>query len=141
MRTGVSSVSANAALTVPVLNDTRILTNVTVSPPQSDIDLVMLYPDFLRKRAIPDHHMVEPREIYHHGHLVESENERIGIDASHGDLSAFLNMKSEQRGDQEETWNKLTELSVFALPRFGFFETKLGTGAYSSGKKGCTIRQ
>ena len=95
LRTGVSAVSWNTSLTLPVLNDTHSISNVTVSSPQSDIDIGMLYPDFLRRRGIPDRHMAVPREV-HHGLLMESVNQRMGIDASNGDLSALLKMKKQE---------------------------------------------
>ena len=117
--TGVSAVSGDTTLTVPVRNDTRSLSNVTVSTSQSDVNVGMMYPDFLRKRTIPDRHMAVPREI-DHGMLLESEKERMGIDASHGDMSDMLKLKNEKHDEKAETWNKLAEFPLFPLSGFGF---------------------
>ena len=100
VHTVVSAVSGNTTLTAPVLNDTRSLSNVTVLTSQSDVNLGMMYPDFLRNRTITDRHMAVPREI-DHGLLMESEKERMGSDASHGDMRALLKLKNEKRDEKE----------------------------------------
>ena len=89
---------------------------------------------------MPGKHMVVSDEV-DHSLLMESERDRLGLDASNGDIGALLKLKSEKHDEKEETWNKLTELSLFALSGFGFFETKLGTGTYNREKKARILRQ
>ena len=50
-------------------------------------------------------------------------------------------LKSEKHDEKEGTRNRLTELSVFALAGFGFFETKLARGTYNREKKAFVLRQ
>ena len=104
---GLSIASNHTTLTDPILGNARSLSNVTVSASQIDVNLGLLYHDFLRKRIVPDRHMVVPHEA---GQclLMESDMGRLGIDASHGDISALLKLKSEKHDEKEETWNKLT---------------------------------
>ena len=84
--------------------------------------------------------MVVPHEV-DHGLLMESNKERLGIDASHGDISALLRMKRKKHCEKGETRNRLAELSRSPLSGFGFFETKLSTGTYNGEKKACIPRQ
>ena len=78
--------------------------------------------------------MVVPDEV-DHSLLMETDRDRLGVDASRGDIGALLKLKSEKHDEKEDTWNKLTELALFALSGFGFFETKLGTGTYNRERK------
>ena len=136
---GASTIPQSIKLTAPSLGNHSV-SNVTSSSVQSNADINLLYPDFLRKRVVPEKHMVVPLEV-DHSLLMEVDKERIGIDASNGDIGALLKLKTEKLDENEETWNKLTELSLFALSGFGFFETKLGAGTYNRGKKACILRQ
>ena len=127
-------------LSAPSLDNNRSLSNVTACPPQGDASLGMLYPDSLRKRAVPDRHMVVLDEV-DHGLLMESDKGRLTGLTSHGDIGALLKLKNDKHDEKDDTWNKVAELSLFALSGFGFFETKLGTGTYSREKKASIIRQ
>ena len=136
---GASTIPQSIKLSAPPLG-CRSVSNVTSPSATQNADLNMLYPDFLRKRAVPEKHLVVPLEV-DHSLLMEVDKERVGTDASNGDIGALLKLKSEKLGEKEETWDKLTELSLFALSGFGFFETKLGTGTYNREKKACILRQ
>ena len=140
MQNAVSTGSPVINLAAPTLDNNRNLPNVTACPPQSDAKLGLMYPDFLRKRAVPDRHMVVLGEV-DHGLLMESDKDRLAGLSPHGDIGALLKLKSDKHDEKEDTWDKLTELSLFALSGFGFFETKLGTGTYNREKKASVIRQ
>lgn len=140
MHTGESGLAWNTALTVHVRSDNRIVSSVTVSSPHGDTARGLLYPDFLRKRAIPDRHMAVPREV-DNGIITDSGKVREGINASRGDLVALRKMKSAKRSEKSEAWNKLAELPLCALSGLVIFEAKLGTATYRREKKSCIIRQ
>ena len=88
-----SSVSSTMqpSLIAPKLDNYRRLPNVAVANSQADAQLGMMYPDCLRKRAVPDRHMVVPHEV-DHSLLLERDKDRRGIDG-HGDIGALLKLK------------------------------------------------
>ena len=100
-------------LVAPKLDNPRSLSNVAIANSQADAQVGLLYPDFLRKRATPGRHMVVPHEV-DHSLLMECDRERRGIDGI-GDIGALLKLRNDKHDEKEETWNKLTELSMFAL--------------------------
>ena len=136
---GASTIPKSIQLSAPLLDGARCVANVTAPAAQTDAALGLMYPDFLRKRIVPGKHMVVPDEV-DRSLLMETDRERLGVDASQGDIGALLKLKSEKLDGEEETRNKLTELALFALSGFGFFETKLGTDTYNREKKARILR-
>ena len=91
---GASTIPQSIKLAAPSLGNHSV-SNVTTSSAQPNAGLNLSYPDFLRKRVAPEKRTVVPLEV-DHSLLMEADKERIGIDASNGDIGALLKLKSEK---------------------------------------------
>lgn len=66
-----------------------------------------------------------------------------GITDSSGlsaEIRDFLKLKIENE-EKEETCDRLTDRTAFSIGGFGFFQTRLGIGAYNLERKATIIRQ
>ena len=76
--------------------------------------------------------------------LLLSSQDVAGSGKEFSELSAeireFLKTKDDT-GPKDETWARITEMDGFPLVGFGFFKTRLFTGAYNRKRKATAIRQ
>ena len=107
---------------------------------RADSSLGRFYPSFLRNRIVPDRHAVATDEADHDS-IQEQERATVSDKIGASDLGSLLKLKRDKEEEKEEAWNRLGEMACFALSGFGFFETSLGTGAYSREKKASILRQ
>ena len=115
---------------VPALGAARVIGNVCTTGSRADSSLGKFYPNFLRKRLVPGRRAVVSDDVgpeIAHDQEGDLTSERIGS----GDFGALINMSRGKQEEEEEVWSRRNEMSCFALSGFGFFETSLGTGAYS----------
>ena len=111
-------------LKAPQVGIARNLTHVsTPAPVAGDVLDTVLYPAFLRKRYVPPRHHVVTEEVGRELISDDKDTKRSAL------VAAFLKQNTD--GGEEETWNRLNELTTFALVGFGFFTVKLGTGTYN----------
>ena len=108
------------ALPAPTITPTRLLRNA--DPPSNSTDRLRndLLPGLLRRNSVPSRHQVVPHQVDHEIVMHEHPSNQLL-----GDLVGFRKEKEEEK---DETWNRLNELTTFALCGFGFFQTRIGTG-------------
>ena len=120
-------------LDLPHVGSLRTLTHISTPASVSRDGLQdALRPAFLRRRfVVPKHQVVTEvdREL-----ILEEK------DLKETATSSAL-FKKTQEDDKEEVWNRLNELTTFALVGFGFFDVKIGTGTYNRERKATISRQ
>lgn len=137
---------APSLLVGPSTGRSTSLTHITQAVAPSQSGMSAFYQDFLRRRMTPARHEVVADEVDKElltESLVPGTQGLRGISDSSGlsaEIRDFLKHKTENE-DKEETWTRLTELAAFSLGGFGFFQTRLGSGAYNRERKATVLRQ
>ena len=114
--------------------DNRSVSNVAPSTTQPNADLGMMYPDFLCKRVVPGKHMVVPIEV-DHSWLMESDKERLGTDASCGDIGALLKLKSEKWTKRRKLGTSSPNYHYSHCPGLGSLKPNWAHGRIIGGKE------
>ena len=123
-----------AGLDLPQLGRLRKLTRIS-APVSAASDGLQdaLYPAFLRRRFTSPKHQVVTEEVDRE--LISDEKDTKEAST----LSALF--KKTQEDDKGEVWNRLNELTTFALVGFDFSDVKIGDGARNRERKEAIIRQ
>ena len=122
----------------PSLDDGRVIDHVLAPVVPHCATLVQYYPSFLKRHGSTSRHQVVADEVDRELMLdVGGEDPLPG----ESDLSALIAMEKENDDEKEDVWNRLTEMTTFAMAGFGFFKTSLGTGAYKRERRASSLRQ
>ena len=122
----------------PSLDASRPIEHVLAPIVPQSATLDQYYPSFLRRHGSTSRHQVVADEVDRELLLDSDGRNPLPGDS---DLSTLIAMKKEKDDEKEDVWNRLTEMTTFALTGFGFFKTSLGTGTYKRERKASSLRQ
>ena len=103
--------------------------------PAGEITDATLIPKFLRMRFVPHRHQVAVGEVDREL-LLAGEKDVRGAS-----LITALTAKKSTDDEKEETWNRLNELTAFAMVGMGFFAVSMGAGMYNRERTAAVLRK